>query len=194
MNLYKFYNSNDRHITLHFLELLIGHLVKLYGRTLWSRKQFDQLTWKIGSFCLPAAVFCCSFWYSITVLPYGVIPQGYQLFWFTMQDFISFLLWSIVAVLSQFLFSACRKKTGCVSINLKFICKVLFKSSFAFGFCKSEVHFLGFYLMCVCKLSFSLNSFALRLLSTVHLHGFQMKRKKCQVGVIFIQEPVQRNF
>lgn len=109
MNLYKFYNSNDRHITLHFLELLIGHLVWTYSL---KQEAIDQLTWKIGSFCLPAAVFCCSFWYSITELPYGVIPQGYQLFWFTMQDFISFLLWSIVAVLSQFLFSACRKKLG----------------------------------------------------------------------------------
>lgn len=32
MNLYKFYNLNDRYIILYFFELLIGYFVKLYGR------------------------------------------------------------------------------------------------------------------------------------------------------------------
>lgn len=161
---------------------------------MYSLKQeaIDQLTWKIGSFCLPAAVFCCSFWYSITVLPYGVIPQGYQLFWFTMQDFISFLLWSIVAVLSQFLFSACRKKLGVFQSIWSSFAKFHFRVHLLSV--SANLNFQGFYLMCVCKLSFSLKFICIKALSAVHLHGFQMKRKKCQVGVIFIQEPVQRNF
>lgn len=100
-----------------------------------------------------------------------------------MQDFISCLLWSIVAMFSQFLLSACRKKWACFnqsevhlqSFNLKLICMVSAYLKFIFKASISDVY-LQIKLQFICISG---------LLSAVNLHGFQTKRKlariKCQV-------------
>lgn len=83
-------------------------------------------------------------------------------------------------------FSLHVAKNGRVSINLKFICKVLIWSSFAWflHIWSSFSRLLS--QMYIGKLSFSLKFICISgLLSAVHLHGFQTKRKlariKCQV-------------